>query len=283
MDNMKQLLVITGLSGAGRSTSAGVLDDLGWFVIDNLPAALVPKVLELASSGSGRYDRVALAMAGYDKEMEDQIHGLRASIGSVRIIYLNASIDVIVRRYESTKRRHPLSEGSLVDAIAREMEMLAPVKAAADLVIDTSDMNPHQLRDRLTSEFGSEDQASGMRITVSSFGFKHGVPLDVDTIIDCRFLPNPYWVEGLREQSGLDDEVRAYILDREQTDRFLDRLMGLLDELVPAHAEEGRSYLNIAFGCTGGRHRSVVIAETVGDLLKRRGWAPRVNHRDINR
>ena len=283
MSDMKQLLVITGLSGAGRSTSAGVLDDLGWFVIDNLPAALVPKVLELASSGGGRYDRVALVMAGYDQEMEAQIQGLRTSIGSVRIVYLNASVDVIVRRYESTKRRHPLSEGSLVDAITREMGMLAPVKAVADLIIDTTDMNPHQLRDRLTSEFGSEDEATGMRITVSSFGFKHGLPLDVDTIIDCRFLPNPFWVENLRDQSGLDEEVREYILEREQTDRFFDRLMGLLDELVPAYADEGRSYFSIAFGCTGGRHRSVVVAETVAESLKQRGWTPRVNHRDIDR
>lgn len=283
MSDMKQLLVITGLSGAGRSTSAGVLDDLGWFVIDNLPAALVPKVLELASSGGGRYDRVALVMAGYDQEMEAQIQGLRTSIGSVRIVYLNASVDVIVRRYESTKRRHPLSEGSLVDAITREVGMLAPVKAVADLIIDTTDMNPHQLRDRLTSEFGSEDEATGMRITVSSFGFKHGLPLDVDTIIDCRFLPNPFWVENLRDQSGLDEEVREYILEREQTDRFFDRLMGLLDELVPAYADEGRSYFSIAFGCTGGRHRSVVVAETVAESLKQRGWTPRVNHRDIDR
>ncbi len=280
---MKQLLVITGLSGAGRSTAAGVLDDLGWFVIDNLPPTLLPKVVELATSVGGRYDRVALAMAGYDKEMDAQIQALRALIGRVRIVYLTASVDVIVRRYESTKRRHPLSEGSLVDAITREMEMLAPVKAAADLVIDTTDLNPHQLRERVTKEFGEEDQSPGMRINVSSFGFKHGVPLDVDTVIDCRFLPNPFWVEELRDQSGLDADVRAYILEREQTQRFLDRLMGLLDELVPAYADEGRSYLSIAFGCTGGRHRSVVVAENVAGLLKERGWTPRVNHRDIDR
>ncbi|MFT7600887.1 MAG: UPF0042 nucleotide-binding protein [Acidimicrobiales bacterium] len=280
---MKQLLVVTGLSGAGRSTAAGVLDDLGWFVIDNLPAALVPKVAELAGSKGGRYDRVGLVMSGYDHEMEAAVESLRSQVDRVVFVFLDASTDVLVRRYESTKRRHPLSDGSLVDAITKEVELLAQAKTMADLVIDTSDMNPHQLRERLSGEFASSDESDDMRISVSSFGFKHGVPLDVDMVIDCRFLPNPYWDEELRPFSGQDTIIQSYVLEREQTERFLDRLMALLDELLPAYSAEGRSYLSIAFGCTGGRHRSVAVAETVSASLTERGWLPRVNHRDISR
>lgn len=282
-DDVKQLLVLTGLSGAGRSTAAGVLEDLDWFVIDNLPAALVPKVTELATSGSGRYDRVALAVADFDDEMEAEVEALRGKVPSVDVVFFDCAADTLVRRYESTKRRHPLSQGSLVEAITTEIDLMSSVKAAADLIIDTTDLNPHQLKDRLVKEFDDDAPADHMRITVSSFGFKHGVPLDVDTMIDCRFLPNPHWEDELRAFTGLDESVQDFVLDRELTQRFLRLLTDLIDDLLPAYAEEGRSYLSIAFGCTGGRHRSVAIAEAVAAHLKERGWMPRVNHRDISR
>ncbi len=279
-----KVTVVTGLSGAGRSVAAGALEDLGWFVIDNLPVSLVPKVAELATSATANYDRVALVMAGYDGEMAQQVDELRRTLDNVTVIFLEASTKVLVRRYKLTRRRHPLSDGtSLTDAIEEERTRLIAAREAADLVIDTSDLNVHQLRDRLTSAFPDDGLEGTMRVAVSSFGFKHGMPLDVDLVLDCRFLPNPHWEDDLRALSGKDPEVREYVLERELTERFLDRLNGLLDELLPAYADEGKSFLSIAFGCTGGRHRSVAVAESVAAQLKDRGWLPRVSHRDIDR
>ena len=201
------------------------------------------------------------------------------------MVFLEASDEVIIRRYESTKRRHPLSadvDDVLPDAIAEERRRLGRAKASADLVIDTSDLNPHQLREVLTGHFGGE-AIDDMRITISSFGFKNGLPLDVDMVIDCRFLPNPHWDPELRPNSGLDDPVRSYVLERDVTKRFMDRLVGLLDELLPAYVAEGKAYFSVAFGCTGGRHRSVAVAEEVAARLVEHGWTPRVTHRDIER
>jgi UPF0042 nucleotide-binding protein len=278
------VLVLTGLSGAGRSVAAGALEDLGWFVIDNLPADLVPKVGELASSAAGDYDRVALVMGGQGEPVA-QINALRSQVGAVTVVFLEARTEVLVRRYEATRRRHRLAvDGrSLVDAIDEERAALQGARAAADLVIDTSDLNPHQLRDQLTVHFQDDDEAGELRIMLSSFGFKHGLPLDADMVLDCRFLPNPHWVEDLRPLSGLDPEIQAYVLDRPVTDAFVTNLAAMLDGLLPAYAAEGKSYLSIAFGCTGGRHRSVAVVERMHRLLTERGWRSRVSHRDINR
>lgn len=263
--------------------AAAVLEDLGWFVIDNLPADLVPKVAELASSTSGTYDRVALVMGGYSDPMA-QIENLRGHLDDVTVVFLDAGTKVLVRRFETTRRRHPLAEGkSLVDAIEHERDRMMGARAAADLVIDTSELNPHELRERLTSHFTSDTTDETMRTTLTSFGFKHGLPMDVDIVLDCRFLPNPHWVDELRPLSGLDPEIQEYVLDRDVTQRFLEHLTAMLVELLPAYDEEGKSYLTIAFGCTGGRHRSVAVAEGVGRILKERGWRPRVSHRDINK
>ncbi len=283
---MTSVLVVTGLSGAGRSVSAGALEDLGWFVIDNLPAALITKVGELASGSGGTYDRVALVLSGHDAEMAASIETLRSTVAQLRMVFLEANTDVLTRRYVTSKRRHPLttsSELGVVDAIEQERVTLTAARAAADLVIDTSDLNPYQLRERLASEFSEDTESEEMRITVSSFGFKHGMPLDVDMVFDVRFLPNPYWDDALRGYSGKDPEVQDYVLERDASKRFLAKLQALIDELLPAYAEEGKSYLGIAFGCTGGRHRSVAVAETVAQQLKEQGWSPRVNHRDIDR
>lgn len=277
--------MVSGLSGAGRSVAAGAFEDLGWFVIDNLPGALVSKVGELALTGSGGYDRVALVMGGYDEEVSTEIELLRSQVTDVRSIFLEASTDVLVRRYKATKRRHPLeSGGDLIDAIEAERRSLAPARAAADVVIDTSELNPYELRERITWNFPDESSDdSAMRLTVMSFGYKHGLPLDVDLVFDCRFLPNPHWDPDLRPLSGQDGPVQDYVLGRPSAERFLEDLDRLLQHLLPEYQAEGKSYLSVAFGCTGGRHRSVAIAEHVAARLVEEGWKPRVRHRDIDR
>ena len=280
---MTSVVIVTGMSGAGRSTAAGTFEDLGWFVIDNLPVPLVSKVAELAISNSERYSRVALVMQDYDDALEAEIVNLRSSVDSVTVLFLDASTQALVQRYESTKRRHPYSTGSLIDAIETERGLYVGARAAADLVLDTSEMNPHQLRERLTPTFAEDSGDNAMQVTVSSFGYKHGMPTDVDLVLDCRFLPNPHWEPDLRPFSGQDEAVSNFVLDRPVTQGFLNRLTALLDEVMPAYAEEGRSYLGIAFGCTGGRHRSVAVAEEIARLLGERGWDPGIRHRDIER
>jgi UPF0042 nucleotide-binding protein len=208
---------------------------------------------------------------------------LRATGGRVRQLYLDASTDVLVRRYEGTRRRHPLliSGEGLADAIERERQLLEPVKADADVVVDTSDLNVHELHDRVIGLFGEDDPDTGMQTRVVSFGYKHGLPLDVDIVLDCRFLPNPHWVDELRPLTGLDDPVRRYLLSQDAARELLRRLDELLTLLLPAYVAEGKSYLTVAFGCTGGRHRSVAIAEEVAGILRQRGFHPAVVHRDI--
>ena len=279
------MAVVSGLSGAGRSVAAGAFEDLGWFVIDNLPGALVSKVGELALSGSGGYERVALVMGGYDAEVSAEIELLRSQVTDVRSVFLEASTDVLVRRYKATKRRHPLeNEGNLLDAIEAERRHLAAARVAADVVIDTSELNPYQLRDRITWHFtDADDEASSMRLTVMSFGYKHGLPLDVDLVFDCRFLPNPHWEPDLRPLSGSDDAVKEYVIERPSAQRFLADVERMFEHLLPEYQAEGKSYLTVAFGCTGGRHRSVAIAEHLAGRLTAEGWHPRVNHRDIER
>jgi len=230
---------------------------------------------------------VALAV-GTSSDLQQvlpSVAALRAADTRVRVIFLDASTEVLVRRYEGTRRRHPAADGetSVIQAINREREMLEPVKAEADVVIDTSELNVHQLRDRIRDLFGTDDPTAGMQVTVVSFGYKHGLPLDVDIVLDCRFLPNPHWDEELRPHTGLDAPVRSFVLRQPETKAFLDRLKGLLDLLLPAYEAEGKSYLTIAFGCTGGRHRSVAIAEDVATHLRRSGRAPTVTHRDLGR
>jgi len=282
---MSEFVVITGLSGAGRSQAADDLEDLGWFVIDNLPAELIPKVVELVQSPGSSTPKVALVVGvgAHQSDLMPALARLRASGGRVRQLFLDASTDVLVRRYEGTRRRHPLlvaGEG-LEDAITRERELLEPVKADADVVVDTSDLNVHQLHDRIVGLFGEDHPEAGMQTRVVSFGYKHGLPLDVDIVLDCRFLPNPHWVDELRPLTGLDEPVRRYVLSQDAARDLLARLDDLLGMLLPAYVAEGKSYLTLAFGCTGGRHRSVAIAEEVASLLQGHGFAPTVVHRDM--
>jgi UPF0042 nucleotide-binding protein len=282
---MSEFVVITGLSGAGRSQAADDLEDLGWFVIDNLPAELIPKVVELVQSPGSSTPRVALVVGvgAHQSDLVPALASLRASGGRVRQLFLDASTDVLVRRYEGTRRRHPLliSGEGLADAIERERQLLEPVKADADVVVDTSELNVHELHDRIIGLFGEDDSDTGMQTRVVSFGYKHGLPLDVDIVLDCRFLPNPHWVDELRPLTGLEDPVRRYVLSQDAARELLLRLDGLLALLLPAYVAEGKSYLTVAFGCTGGRHRSVAIAEEVAGILRERGFHPAVLHRDI--
>ena len=278
--------MITGLSGAGRSQAADILEDLGWFVIDNLPPLLIPKVSELASSPGSSISKVVLVVGTglYHDEVLPALQALEHQGAHLRILFLEASTDVLVRRYESSRRRHPLAvDMSLAEAIEAERLVLGPAKAEADVVVDTSDLNVHQLRVRLIDLFGEATPDGGMQTTVTSFGYKNGLPLDTDLVIDCRFLPNPHWVEELRDQTGLDAPVRDYVLGQPVSAQFLDALMSLLALLLPAYVREGKSYLTLAFGCTGGHHRSVAISEEVGRRLRELGYEPKVTHRDIER
>jgi RNase adapter protein RapZ len=286
---VSEFVVITGLSGAGRSLAADDLEDLGWFVIDNLPPELVPKVVELAQAPRSSIERVALVVgtADYQDEVLPMLAWLRTSGASLRILFLEASTDTLVRRYDSTRRRHPLSGGGdtehLVAAIERERALLELVKDEADVVLDTSDLNVHELRRRMRALFAPGAGGSAMQVTLLSFGYKHGLPLDADVVFDCRFLPNPHWIEELRPLTGLDPAVRDYVLEQPAARDFLPRLIDLLGQVLPAYIAEGRAYLTIALGCTGGRHRSVALSEQLATLLRRQGYAPSVLHRDLDK
>lgn len=287
---MAEFVVITGMSGAGRSTVANVFDDLGWFVIDNMPLLLVGKVAELVTAPNARTDRVAFVVGRNGPEelsrqgvFDAALEQLKASGARVRVVFLEAPDDVLVRRYEGTRRRHPLADKDRVGTgIERERRLLEEVKARADVVIDTGPLNVHELRARVSDEFGSPDTLT-MNVNVVSFGFKHGLPADVDLVFDLRFLPNPHWVEELRPYTGQDAPVRDYVLGQPAAREFLAKVDDLLAMLLPAYVSEGKSYLSIAVGCTGGQHRSVAIAEELGRLLTERGYPANVRHRDIEK
>lgn len=285
---MSELVVIAGMSGAGRSVAADNLEDLGWFVMDNLPPSLIPKVAELADGSTNTGDRLALVVGSgrYHEEMAPLVGVLRSQLGRVQLVFLDASTDVLVRRYESTRRRHPFADqetGPLSDLIEAERIALEPLRAEADLVIDTSELNVHQLRDRMVEEFSEGGVGHTMQTTVMSFGYKHGLPLDADLVFDCRFLPNPHWIDHLRPLTGLDEAVADYVLEQPVTAAFLARLERLLALILPFFVQEGKSYLTIAFGCTGGRHRSVAISERMATVLDNLGHAPAVVHRDVGK
>ena len=281
---MADIVLITGLSGAGRSGAADVLEDLGFFVVDNLPTALINTIADLAGKPGGDIGRLALVAGRQHHELLPKIGEIRASGHSVRVLFLDAATREIVRRYDATRRRHPLADEApgLVESIEMERSQLDPVKLAADLVIDTTDLNVHQLKGRLVDAFDSET-TSRLQIAVESFGFKHGLPLDADIVMDVRFLPNPHWEENLRPLTGHDPAVRDYVLETSSGSDFVDRFDDLLGSLLPQYEGEGRSYLTVAIGCTGGRHRSVAIAEEMARRLRARGVAVRAAHRDVAR
>ena len=283
---MADILLIVGLSGAGRSQAADDLEDLGWFVVDNMPITLVDKVVELAENGADDL-QLALVLGTPSNQTNaiDVVANLRDAGHRVRILYLDASTAELVKRYGTTRRKHPLSSAttSVEEAILKERSMLELVKGAADLVIDTSSLNVHQLKSQIHDLFAAVDGKDVMQLTVESFGYKHGIPLDVDLVFDVRFLPNPHWDEALRPLSGLDQPVSDFVLQQPLAIEFVDKIDSLFGMLLPAYRAEGKSYLTVAIGCTGGRHRSVAIAEEIGRKFVQLGPHPRVIHRDIAR
>jgi UPF0042 nucleotide-binding protein len=279
------ILVITGMSGAGRSQAAAVMEDLGWYVVDNLPTSLVGKIVDLASAPGSGISRLALVAARQHVELLPEVEALRAAGHRVRILHLDASTPELVRRYEATRRRHPFADeaGGVLEAIEAERAEVEVVKAEADRVIDTTDLNVHQLKTKLVAAFEDDAPAGRMQLAIESFGFKHGLPLDADVVFDVRFLPNPHWVDELRPLTGLDEPVRRYVLGQHATGPFLDSFEEMLVSLLPAYAAEGKSYLTIAIGCTGGRHRSVAVGEELARRLGAHGHPASVSHRDIGR
>lgn len=280
--------VITGLSGAGRSEAARALEDLGWFVIDNLPPALISKMLSLALAPGNDIKRMALVIdargGAFFAEAAQELAKLRRDIANFRMIFLEASDDALVRRFDASRRVHPLAaDDRVVVGIQRERELLSPFLEGADVIIDTSDLTVRDLRTKLGALFEGADVTEGLKTTIVSFGYKFGLPLDADIVLDVRFLPNPHWVDELRPLTGLEAPVRDYVMEQETTHDFIDRTRDLFGLLLPGYASEGRHYLTVAVGCTGGRHRSVVLAEEIGNLIREKGFGATVIHRDVER
>jgi RNase adapter protein RapZ len=280
-------LLITGLSGAGRSEAARSLEDLGYFVVDNLPPALLPKMAELAS-GPGGPRRVAVVVDArggvFFGELSRALEELRQLRGPSRILFLDASDDDLVNRYEATRRRHPLAPGDRVaEGIRKERLMMQTLREEADLVIDTTGLTPHDLRDRIREAFADAPPEEGLHVSIVSFGYKYGSPRDADLVFDVRFLPNPHWVDELRPLPGTSQPVRDYVEGQPEYATFMRRLQNLLDVVVPGYVAEGKSYLTVAVGCTGGRHRSLVVADDLAAYFRQRGHVVTVDHRDIDR
>ena len=284
---MAEILLITGLSGAGRSQAADALEDLGWFVVDNMPVELVDKFVELAGVSVDQPSRLALVI-GVASQQTDAVKSvplLRGAGHDVRVLFLEASTQSLVKRYTESRRKHPLrtETGTVSEAIEHERDLLEPVREVADKVIDTTALQLGQFKTQLTELFSFDDLPDTLQVSVVSFCFKHGIPLDVDTMFDVRFIPNPYYDEALRPLTGRDEAVRRFVLDQAATQDFLNRVEGLFESLIPAYRNEGKSYLTIAVGCTGGQHRSVAIAEALSLRLANRGVEARVAHRDIEK
>ena len=283
---MIDVLLITGLSGAGRSQAADVLEDLGWNVVDNLPTPLVEKIVDLASGPASTLGKLALVVGSgaHQSDILTAIENVELAGHRVQILFLEAATPELVRRYEATRRRHPLDNGasSLLDAIERERRLLDRVKGEADLVVDTSDLNVHQLKARLIAAFPPEVDRPALQVALMSFGYKYGLPLDADVVMDVRFLPNPHWDPELRDLTGTDAAVRDFVLGAEAMS-FLESFQALLLQLLPAYVAEGKSYLTIGIGCTGGQHRSVAIIEELAERLREHGFPLRVGHRDLGR
>ncbi len=278
-------LIITGLSGAGKSRAADVLEDLDYYCVDNMPVALMPRFAELCIATKGRYERVALVTDVREKdgfgELLNMLDQLNAMECNCRILYMDADKATLVKRYKETRRRHPLQQrgGTIEEAIEREKELLAPIRERADVVVNSTSLTLGMLQNRLFTLFAGSGRKREIDVTVMSFGFKHGIPMDADLVFDARFLPNPYYVEDLRPLCGLDRPVFEFVFSYQQTREFMEKLEDLTDFLLPLYIEEGKLSLTIAIGCTGGHHRSVAIASALNDYLNAKG----INSVNINR
>jgi UPF0042 nucleotide-binding protein len=283
---LPELVIVTGMSGAGRSTAANVLEDLGWFVVDNLPPGLLPTLAELGGRTQGNVQRIAAVVdvrsRSFFADLTAAITDLADRGNSPRIVFLEAEDTTLVGRFEGVRRPHPLQgDGRVVDGIAREREMLRDLRANADIVIDTSALNVHQLSAKILQAF--QEQGSALRATLISFGYKYGLPVDSDFVADCRFLPNPHWVPELRPLTGRDPEVRDYVFAQTGANEFVDSYMKVLDLVAAGYRREGKRYVTIAVGCTGGKHRSVAVVEELARRLREEGVDTSVVHRDLGR
>ncbi|UWF76734.1 MULTISPECIES: RNase adapter RapZ [Microbacterium] len=282
-----EFLIVTGMSGAGRTTAANALEDLGWYVVDNLPPQMLRPLLDLTDMGGGSLPKVAAVVDVRGRNLFDDFPGVARALrsrGSVKVLFLDASDDVLVRRFESVRRPHPLQgDGTLLDGIRIERQRLAPIREAADVLLDTSGLNIHQLATQV-SELFSEEGAARHKLTILSFGFKYGLPTDVDLVADMRFLPNPFWNEDLRNFTGQDAAVRDYVLGQEGAGEFLDAYAAALRPVLEGYQRENKSHSTVAIGCTGGKHRSVATAEELARRLASvPGVAVSVRHRDLGK
>ena len=284
-----EFVIISGLSGAGKSKAASFMEDMDFFCVDNLPAPLIPKFAELGMAGSGEYDRVVLVTdirGGTNfNSLFQALQDLTDMQCEYHILFMEAATEVIIKRYKETRRSHPLAEecDSLEGAIALERRMLAPLRERAEFVVDTSDLSTAKLRGELLRLFGRGSQEGAMTVSVTSFGFKHGLPREADLVFDVRFLPNPYYVQELRPRTGLDDGVRDYVFSGGAAGEFLEKLQDLVGFLLPKYVEEGKTALVVAVGCTGGHHRSVAIAHALAAYIRGRGYPVTESHRDLGR
>jgi RNase adapter protein RapZ len=285
-----RIVLLTGMSGGGKSTAIRALEDAGWFCIDNLPVLLLPKLLELVvHGGSDEVHRLALVIDAREGRFLDQtpqqVEAVRRAGHRLEVVFLDSADEALSRRFSETRRRHPLSpEGTVADGIALERKLLSALRGIADLVIDTTRMNVHELRDVITARFGAAGDADALNVTLVSFGYRNGIPSNSDLVLDVRFLPNPYFVEGLKPHPGTDPRVSEWLLARPQTQEFLEHLESLLAFLLPQYRGEGKSYLTVSLGCTGGRHRSVALAEELSKRLTARHRARvKVTHRDVDK
>ena len=281
------IVVVTGLSGAGKSTAIKVFEDLGYYCVDNLPPVLLPKIVDVVSEARGEEARVALGMDIRGQEflpdLSRVLDELRGGRSAVHVLFLDATDEVLVRRFSETRRKHPLAaRGGALDAIRKERRILSPLRRMADAVIDTSESNVHQLREVLVRRFRREG-AGGLKVSVISFGYRYGIPVEADMVVDVRFLDNPNFVPALKRFTGLDRGVRDYVLGARASKGFLRRLSDLLLFLLPLYRQEGKAYFTLGVGCTGGRHRSVAVAEALGDILGKGKEAAVVVHRDLSR
>jgi RNase adapter protein RapZ len=282
----KQLVILTGLSGSGKSTVLKAFEDMGFYCVDNMPVELIPIFAELHSAGEGDFGRAALLVDAREGAQLQKLPGLLTHLRKdhpISLVFIEAQDDALLRRYSETRRPHPLGKDySVRESLLHERELMAPIRKLADVVIDSTQFNVHELRNFITRRFKNPDRHP-MLISVVSFGYKYGVPVDADLIFDVRFLPNPHFVPALRKFSGRDAKVRRFIRSFPQTGEFLRRMESLLAYLMPHYIEEGKSYLTIAFGCTGGKHRSVMLTEEIKKALEKRKYATKVFHRDIDK
>ncbi|WP_308468785.1 RNase adapter RapZ [Rathayibacter soli] len=286
-EQLQEVLIVTGMSGAGRSTVANALEDLDWYVVDNLPPQMLRPLVELASRAGSTLPRIAAVVdvrgRNFFSDLQDIIHSLRVGT-QVRVVFLEATDAVLVRRFESVRRPHPLQgDGTLLDGISLERTRLREIRESSDIIIDTSDLNIHQLATTITETFAAENTA-GVQVTVMSFGFKYGLPSDADNVADARFLPNPFWIPTLRSLTGLDEDVRTFVFEQAGTEEFLVNYERALEPVLAGYQRENKRHAVIAIGCTGGKHRSVALVEELASRLEHLpGVAVNTKHRDLGR